>query len=390
MLDFEFWNGTKLYFGKGVEMKAGALVKETANRALVCSYGDADTSGVVENVLKTLDENGVEYVGLSGIKPNPELAKAEEGVRLVRENGLEFILAIGGGSIIDTAKAIAAGVFYEGDLWDLYGEKLEFKRALPTGVVLTFPATGSESSNGSVLTNEKTHRKMAIIDDCLRPVFALLDPELTYTLPPYQTFCGIADIMSHVMERYFSNTKYTDLTDRMCEAVLKTVIHNALILLEAPGDYNARAEIMLASTIAHNDLLGVGRTQDWGSHYIGMELSAAYDSTHGATLSVITPAWAKYVYRENLDRFVQFAVRVFDINYDFMDPSNTAMEGILALEAFFRRLGIPTTLEELGVKDGSRFDEMGDKYVQGGLYGDIKRLEREDFINILKMAMAGG
>jgi len=390
MLNFEFWNGTKLYFGKGTEARAGELVKNYASKALVCCYGTKSTIGVVENTLKQLEENGVEYKTLSGIKPNPELAKVNEGIDLVRDNDLGFILAIGGGSVVDTAKAIAAGVYYEGDVWDLYAKKAGFEKALPTGVLLSFPAAGSESSNGSVITNEETHQKLAIVDDCLRPAFAILNPELTFTLPAYQTFCGVVDIMSHVMERYFSSTTYTDLTDKLCEAVLRSVIKNALLLLDSPADYNARAEIMLASTIAHNDLLGVGRTQDWGSHNIGMVISGIYGSTHGATLSVITPAWAKYIYKHNVDRFAQFAVRVFDIEYDFMDPENTAMEGIIALEAFFKRIGIPTELEELGITDDSRFDEMADLYELGGFAGDIVQIKKDDFVNILKLARKDG
>jgi alcohol dehydrogenase YqhD (iron-dependent ADH family) len=389
MLNFEFQNQTKLYFGSGMDDRVGELVRPVADNILLCS-GGSGTAGIVNKVLSVLDREGIKYTCLPGIKPNPELSKVYEGIDLVNKNKLGFVLAVGGGSVIDTAKAVAAGVLYGKDVWDLYSKKGDFHSALPTGVVVTIPAAGSESSNGSVITNEKTRQKLAIIDDCLRPVFAILNPELTFSLPPYQTFCGIVDMMSHVMERYFSRTTHTDLTDRMCEGVLKTIIHNALLLLENPADYNARAEIMLASTIAHGDLLGVGRTQDWGSHYIGMELSAIYNTTHGATLSVITPAWAKYVYREYPEKFIQFAMRVFGIDYDFMDPANTAREGITALEAFFRRLGVPTTLEEIGVVDDSRFEEMADKYLSIGPYGDIKRLTKEDFINILKLAQGKG
>jgi alcohol dehydrogenase YqhD (iron-dependent ADH family) len=385
MLNFEFQNQTKLYFGRGMDDRVGELIRPVADNILVCC-GGSSTANIVNKVLSVLDKEGIKYMRLSGIKPNPELSKVYEGIDLVNKNQLRFVLAVGGGSVIDTAKAVAAGVPYGKDVWDLYSRKETFHSAMPTGVVVTIPAAGSENSNGSVITNEKTKEKLAILDDCLRPVFAILNPELTYSLPPYQTFCGIVDIMSHVMERYFSRTRHTDLTDRMCEALLKTVIHNAPLLLENPKDYNARAEIILASTIAHGDLLGVGRTQDWGSHYIGMELSAIYDTTHGATLSVITPAWAKYVYKEYPERFIQFAIRVFDIDYDFMDPINTAMEGIAALETFFKRLGVPTILEEIGVTDDSKFEEMADKYMNIGPYGDIKKLTKEDFINILKLA----
>jgi alcohol dehydrogenase YqhD (iron-dependent ADH family) len=389
MLNFEYQNQTKLYFGRSVNDRVAELVLPIADNILVCC-GGSGTASIVDKILAKLRKESIKYTCLSGIRPNPELLKVYEGIKLVQENRLGFVLAVGGGSVIDTAKAIAAGVPYGKDVWDLYAKKGIFHSALPIGVVVTIPASGSESSNGSVITNEKTKQKLAIIDDCLRPVFALLNPELTFSLPPYQTFCGIVDIMSHVMERYFSRTTYTDLTDRMCEALLKTIIHNAQLLLENSKDYNARAEIMLASTIAHGDLLGVGRTQDWGSHYIGMELSAIYNSTHGATLSVITPAWAKYVHKEYPTRFIQFAVRVFDIDYDFMDPINTAMEGIRALETFFKHLGVPTVLEEIGVTDDSRFEEMADKYLSTGPYGDIKKLTKEDFINILKLARSKG
>ena len=386
MQDFIFDNHTRLIFGRDTEQKTGELISHHSKKILVCSYGDADTTGIVKRVISTLYQHGVDYASLSGIKPNPELCKVLEGVEIVRKNNIDFILAIGGGSIIDTAKAIAAGVSHKGEIWDLFTGNAKFEKALPTGVVLTIPATGSESSNGAVITNEKTKQKMAIIHNCLRPVFAILNPELSFSLPKYQTFCGIADIMSHVMERYFSKTRFTDLTDRLCESILKTVIRNAVILLDEPMNYEARAEIMFASTLAHNDLVGMGRSQDWVSHYIGMEISAVYDTTHGATLSVITPAWAKYVYRENINRFVQFAMNVFGIEYDFMNPEKTASEGIYALESFFRRLGLPTKLEEIKIIDESRFEEMANKYMLIGPFGDMKKIFKEDFINILRLA----
>lgn len=389
MFNFEFQNKTKLYFGRGTDGKVGELVKAESGNALVVRGGKG-TAAIADTALTLLEKNGVKYVTLAGIKPNPELAKVYEGIDLVKKNGLKFILAIGGGSVIDTAKAVAAGALYKGDVWDLYSGKGTFGDALPVGVLLTIPAAGSESSNGSVVTNEKTEQKRAILGECLRPVFAILNPELTFSLPPYQTFCGVVDMMSHIMERYFSRTEHTALTDRLCEAALKTIIGNALLLCDNPDDYDARSEIMLASTIAHNDLLGVGRTQDWVSHYIGMELGAIYDATHGATLSVVTPAWAKYVYKEYPRRFDQFAVRVFDIDYDFENPENTALEGIRALEAFFKRIGVPITLEEIGVKDDSRFTEMADKYFSTGHSGDIKKIGKDDFINILRMARKKG
>jgi alcohol dehydrogenase YqhD (iron-dependent ADH family) len=385
MLDFRFQNKTEIIFGRGTENLTGEETAKYAKRILLCSYGEPFEKKLMDTIKASLDAQHVYYVELTGIKPNPEVAKVYEGIEAVRSNGLEFVLAVGGGSVIDTAKAIAAGVKFDGDVWELYLGK-GFSDALPTGVALTFPATGSESSNGSVITNEKTGYKLAIIDNCLRPQFAILNPELTFTLPAYQTFCGVADIMSHVMERYFSNTQKTDLTDRMSEAILKTVIRNALILTKDPADYDARAEIMWASTMAHNDLVGMGRTQDWASHMIGMELSAIYDSTHGATLSVLTPAWARYVCKHNLSRFVQFAMRVFDVEYDIDSEERTALEGIDRLEAFFKRIGVPVTMSELGIHTTERYMEMAEKACHNGPLGDIQKLTARDVYNILVLA----
>jgi hypothetical protein len=288
--------------------------------------------------------------------------------------------------VIDTAKAIAAGVFHSGDVWDLFTGKSSFSQAVSTGVILTIPAAGSEASNGSVITNENSGYKLAIIDESLRPKFAILNPELTYSLPSYQTFCGIADIMSHVMERYFTSVKNVDLTDRLCEAVLTTVIRNARILLNEPQNYHARAEIMWASTIAHNDLLTSGRTGDWGSHMIGMEISALYNSTHGATLSAVTPSWMRYVYQEDLSRFIKFAMRVWNVEYDFDVPERTAILGIKCLEDFFSEIGLPVSLKELGL-DNKLFEEMACKCTERGPVGNIKPLNKDDILNILKSAL---
>lgn len=387
MLNFTFHNDTELIFGKGTEAQTGYKIKQYGKKVLVCSYGDADTTGIVQKIYAILAASGVEYAELSKIKPNPEIASVYEGIRLVKEQKLDFILAVGGGSIIDTAKAIAAGVMYSGDVWDLYTHKSEFSQAMPTGVILTYPATGSESSNGSVITNQALGMKLAIVHNCLRPRFAIMNPEFTLTLPKYHTFCGAADIMSHVFERYFSRTEHTDLTDRISEAIVRTVIRNSLILLENPADYDARSEIMFAGTLAHNDLVGMGRTQDWASHMISMEIGALYDATHGAALAVITPWWMRYVYENHLTRFIQFAMRIMDVEYDIDDPKRTALEGIYRLEAFFRRLGLPTTLKEIGITSNDRFAEIARKYVQDyGVFGEIKALNEIDVVNILNMA----
>ena len=388
MEDFIFQNATKIIFGKGTENSVGEEVKCHSSKILLVHYGDEyiKKSGLLEKVTGSLKAAGVEYIELTGIKPNPVLGPVREGIRICRENGINFILALGGGSVIDTVKAIAAGVPYDGDVWDLFLRKAAFCKAVPMGVIVTIPATGSESSNGAVVTNEDTHYKLDILDLSLRPRFAILNPELTYTLPAYQTFCGAADIMSHVMERYFTTVDNVDLTDRLCEATLKTVIRNARILLHDPKNYNARAEIMWASTIAHNDLLSTGRIGDWASHMMGMEISAIYDSTHGATLTVITPAWAEYVHKYKLDRFVQFAMRVWDVEYDFDVPERTALEGIKRMKAFFREIGLPVSLKELGI-DNSRLEEMAEKCTGRGPVGGIKKLDKGDVLNILKLAL---
>lgn len=388
MKDFVFQNATKIIFGKNTEETVGEEVKTYSSNILLVHYGDEyiKKSGILQRVTASLTAANVKYTELTGIKPNPLLCTVRTGIAICREKNIDFILALGGGSVIDTAKAIAAGVPYDRDVWDLFLKKQQCIKAVPTGVIVTIPATGSESSNGAVITNEETHYKLDVIGLCLRPKFAILNPELTYTLPHYQTFCGVTDIMSHVMERYFTSVSNVDLTDRLCEATIKTVIRNARILLDDPQNYNARAEIMWASTIAHNDLLSTGRVGDWASHGIGMEISAIYDSTHGATLAVITPAWMKHVYKYNINKFVQFAVRIWDAEYDYECSERTALQGIKAMEEFFKEIGMPVRLNELGVKS-DRLEEMAEKATERGPIGNLKELNKDDVLSILKLAM---
>jgi hypothetical protein len=388
MENFVYQNPTKIIFGKGTEAVVGEEVSRYGGPVLLIHSGGEHLkqSGVYDRVIDSLQKSRIETHELTGIKPNPLLDKVNEGIAICKDKNIHFILALGGGSVIDTAKAIAAGVFHSGDVWDLFTGKSSFSQAVSTGVILTIPAAGSEASNGSVITNENSGYKLAIIDESLRPKFAILNPELTYSLPSYQTFCGIADIMSHVMERYFTSVKNVDLTDRLCEAVLTTVIRNARILLNEPQNYHARAEIMWASTIAHNDLLTSGRTGDWGSHMIGMEISALYNSTHGATLSAVTPSWMRYVYQEDLSRFIKFAMRVWNVEYDFDVPERTAILGIKCLEDFFSEIGLPVSLKELGL-DNKLFEEMACKCTERGPVGNIKPLNKDDILNILKSAL---
>jgi alcohol dehydrogenase YqhD (iron-dependent ADH family) len=385
MLNFRFWNHTQIIFGKDTEKTVGEEVAKYAKKVLVVSYGQEFEKNLMDTIKESLKKQDIECFELTGIKPNPEEKEVYKGIEIVKKNNIPFILAVGGGSVIDTAKTIGVGTKYDGDFWDLFTGK-SFSETLPTGVVLTFPATGSESSSSAVISNSQFKCKSAIGGEQLRPEFAILNPELTFTLPAFQTFCGVADMMSHVMERYFSNTVKTDLTDRLCEGILKSIIRNAPIVFENPRDYDARAEIMFASTLAHNDLVGMGRSQDWSNHRMGHELSAAYGATHGATVALLTPAWARYVYKNNISRFVQFATRVFDVEYDIDNEERTALEGINRLEKFFKQLGIPTKMSEIGINTDEKYKEMAKKACQKGPIGNIKKLTEEDVYNIYKLA----
>lgn len=386
MQDFIFQSPTKIIFGKSAENQVGDEVKQYCDKILLhYGGGSIKRSGLYDRVVKSLKAKGIEIIELGGVKPNPRLSMVREGIKICRENNINFILAVGGGSVIDSAKAIAAGVPYEGDEWDFHTGKANPKSVLPIGVILTLPATGSEVSASAVITNEDGWYKESMNSDLLRPKFAIMNPELTYTLPDYQTACGAADMMAHVMERYFTNTPHVDLTDRLCEATLKTVIKNAPLALKDPKNYDVRAEIMWSGTIAHNGLLGTGREEDWGSHKIEHEISAIYDITHGAGLAVVFPAWMKYVYNINLKKFIQFSYRVWDVEVDLDNPESTALEGIKRLENFFREIGLPTRLKDMNISD-ERFEEMAQKCTMSGPVGGLKKLYKEDVLNILNIA----
>lgn len=386
MLNFTFRIPTRIIFGKGTESQVGAEAARYGNKILM-HYGGGSIKkyGLYTRVLKSLKNAGLEIIELGGVQPNPRLSLVKKGIDLCRRETIDFILAVGGGSVIDSAKAIAAGIPYEGDVWDFFTGKVSVEKAIPVGVVLTISAAGSESSCNSVITNEEGMYKRGIGSDMLRPRFAILNPEITYTLPPDQTACGAADIMAHVMERYFTTVKDVDLTDRLCEATLKTVIKNVLIVLEEPENYAARAEIMWAGSIAHNDLLGTGRTGDWASHQIEHELSGIYDVPHGAGLSTIFPAWMKYVYKNDPERFAQFAVRVWNVEPDFRDFEKTALEGIKRLKDFYREIGLPVTLKEMNIPY-DRLEEMAEKCTENGPRGNFVKLDRDDVLEIFMMA----
>jgi len=386
MLDFKFISPTQFIVGRNAEESLVSEASKLGDKILLhYGGGSIKKSGLYDQVKQHLAEAGVSYVELGGVKPNPVLSMVHQGIDLCRSEGVTGILAVGGGSVIDSAKAIAIGVPFPGDVWDFYTGKSEAREALPVGIILTIPAAGSEGSNGSVITDEDTQSKFAYGSDLIRPVFSLMNPELTYTLSSYQTGCGVVDMISHVMERYFTNTENVDLTDRLGEAVMRSVINIAPRVFADPEDYEARAELMWASTIAHTDIVGLGRNDNWASHQIEHELSAQYDVAHGAGLSVIFPAWMTRVRKDNLPRFVQFATRVWDVDYTAGREDDVALEGIRRLRDFFDSIGMPTSLSSLGVKD-NRYDIMADKAMRDGPFGEIRKLSREDVIAIYTLA----
>ena len=389
MKDFSYYCPTKMIFGKGTENSVGKEVKGYSSKVLLhYGGGSIKKTGLYDRVTTSLKESGVEFVELGGAQPNPVLGLVRKGIKICRDNNINFVLAIGGGSAIDSAKAIAVGVPYPGDVWDLYagykGSGL-IKEALSVGAIVTIPAAGSEMSKNSVITKEEGLWKRSIATDLIRPKFAILNPELTYSLPTYQTFSGITDIFMHISERYFTNVPNVDFTDKMCEGALKNVVTSARKILKNPTDYDARADIMLAAAFAHNDFFGMGRDGDWTSHRIEHEISGIYNVAHGAGLSAIYSSWAKYVYKDNVDRFVQFAEKVWGVQPDQQNPENTALEGIERMTNFFKEIGMPINLQELNVPD-DRFEEMANKADEATPLGSIKKIFREDIINILNLS----
>ncbi|MDY0027702.1 MAG: iron-containing alcohol dehydrogenase [Candidatus Humimicrobiaceae bacterium] len=386
MENFVYSCPTKIIFGKGTENLVGSEVSKYGKKVLLhYGGGSIKKSGLYDRVLKSLKNEGLEIIELGGVQPNPRLSLVREGIDICRREKVDIILAVGGGSVIDSAKTIAAGVPYDGDVWDFFMERAEPEKRIPIGVVLTIAASGSESSNSAVITNEDGMYKKGFNSELLRPDFAILNPELTFSLPPHQTACGASDIMAHIMERYFTRVRDVELTDRLCEAALKTVINNTPVVLREPENYAARAEIMWTGTIAHNNLLDTGRIGDWASHKIEMEISGLYDLAHGAGLAIIFPAWMKYVYKNDIERFARFAVRVWDVEPDFYDIEKVALEGIKKLENFFREIGLPVTLKEANIPY-DRFDEMARKCTEMGPVGNFIKLNKDDVLKILEIS----
>jgi len=402
MDNFTFQNETKIIFGKETELLIGeetATYLESAklgkNILLHYGTGSIKKSGLYDKIIKSLKEANLNVIELGGVVPNPRVSLVREGIKLCKENNIDFILAVGGGSVIDSAKAISAGVHFDGEVWQLFETMEPIENGVPVGVVLTIPAAGSESSWTSVVTNEENKRKLHYRSPWIRPKFAIMNPELNFTLPDYQTSCGASDMIAHVMERYFTNTKNVDFTDKLCEATMKTIIKNTPLALKDPKDYNPRAELMWASTIAHNGLLNTGREGDWSSHMIEHELSAMYDIAHGAGLAIVFPAWMKYVYKHDIQRFVQFAVKVMGVESVKVEESNdpneinlekTALAGISALEQWFKDIKMPVRLSEINL-DSSKFEEMAELCVKNGPVGCFVKLEKEDVKEVFKFAI---
>ena len=392
MNNFVFYSPTEFVFGKATEMQVGALARKHGARKVMIVYGGGSVirSGLLDRVKQSLQEAGIEYCLMGGVQPNPVDTKVYEGIEFCRREQADMLLPVGGGSVIDTAKAIAAGVLYEGDFWDFYIGKAKVTKALKVAVVLTIPAAGSEGSGNTVITKLDGLQKLSLrVPEVLRPVFSIMNPELTYTLPPFQTACGVADMMAHIMERYFTNTQEVEIGDRLCEGTLMAIINEAPKVMRNPEDYGARANLMWAGMIAHNGTCGVGCEEDWASHFLEHEISAIYGVTHGAGLSVIFPAWMTWMVEHNVGKIAQYAVRVWGVP-ESEDKKAVALEGIGKLKNFFTSLGLPVTFKELGVENPD-IDRLADSLHRnkGELVGNYVKLTKQDSKEIYRLACAG-
>ncbi|MCI9362883.1 MAG: iron-containing alcohol dehydrogenase [Oscillospiraceae bacterium] len=393
MFNFTYFTPTEVVFGKGTETQAGVLVKKYGGKKVLIHYGSGSVvrSGLLGRVKASLEEQGISYVELGGVVPNPVLSLVYKGIDLAKREGVDFILAVGGGSVIDSAKAIGYGVANEGDVWDLFEHTCTAKACLPVGTILTIAAAGSEMSMSSVITKEEGLKKRAYDDDLSRPRFAIMNPELTVTLPDYQTACGCTDILMHTMERYFTNGGNMEITDSIAEALMRTVISNARILKNDPKNYDARAEIMWAGSLSHNGLTGCGNDGgDFATHMLEHEVGGLYNVAHGAGLAAVWGSWARYVMKDCLPRFKKFAVHVMGIK-DSGDDEAVALKGIEALEGFFQEIGMPISFKELGIKASEEdLALMAKKCVAavGGTQGSAKVLTEADMVAVYRMANA--
>ena len=387
MENFNFYSPTEFVFGKDRENEVGALVRKHGGSRVLLHFGggSAERSGLLDRVRASLRAEGVYFTELGGVQPNPRDTLVYKGIEICKAEDIDFILSVGGGSTIDSSKAIAAGVLYDGDFWDFYCGKAGIQKALPVGTVLTIAAAGSEGSPSSVITQDATGTKRGTGSDLIRPRFSVLNPALTCTLPAYQTACGAADIMAHVFERYFTNTPEVEVTDRLCEAVLLTMIKETPRAIAEPENYDARANIMWAGMVAHNDIVGVGRSQDWNSHGIEHELSGLYDVAHGAGLAVIMPAWMEFVMSHDVMRFAQMATRLWGCQMNFQHPEVTALEGIRCFRRFLHDIGLPINLAELGAKEEDIPTLVANQGVKDRTWGFV-RLSSDDITMIYKIA----
>ena len=394
MIDFNYWSPTYFAFGKGKESCAGELVRKFGGSKALLLYGggSAVKSGLIARVEASLSEAGVDFVELGGVKPNPRSSLVEEGVRLALDRNVDFLLAVGGGSVIDSAKAVAIGAANGGEWRRFYvGKEVKVRpaipAALPVGVVLTIAAAGSEGSTNSIINLEPENLKRGAGSDILRPKFAILNPELTMTLPPFQTACGLADMFAHLCERYFSPTRDVTLTDNLCEAVMRTVVEESAKVMANPSDYQARANVMWAGTLAHNDICGAGRVQDWASHGIEHELSALYDCAHGAGLAVVMPAWMTYVHKTDPARFARFARNVFGVGHGASD-ADAALAGIAAFRKWLKSLGLPLTFAELGAKEEDIPLLVKTLNLNGNTLGGFQPLSEDDVTAIFRLCLS--
>ena len=392
MKDFNYYAPTEVVFGKKSEEQVAALVKKYGGTKVLVHYGgkSAVKSGLLDKVCNLLKAGGVDYVSLGGVVPNPRLSLAQQGIDLCRKEGVDFILAVGGGSVIDSSKCIGYGVPYEGNVWDFYLGKATPTKMLPIACVLTIPAAGSEMSESSVITNEDGDVKLGYSNNLSRPKFAIMNPCKTFTLPPYQTAAGVTDMMMHTMERYFTKDDDMDLTTDIAEAMLRSMKDAVFAVLKNPEDYRYRAQIMWGGSLMHNGLTGCGVSDDWATHQLEHELSGMFDVTHGAGLAAVWPSWARYVMHENLSRFVRFAVNVMDVPNDFTNPEATALKGIEAMERFYHAIGMPINIKELIGKEISdeEIKEMVRKCSRDyqRTCGCLKVLQAADMETIYKMA----
>ena len=379
-----------IFFGKGMESRVGEEVAKYSKKVLL-HFGSESFKkyGLYDKVAASLKAARVSYVELGGVKPNPSVALVYKGIELCREENIDFILAVGGGSVIDSAKAISVGVPWQGDFFDFFEGKFVPQRALKVATILTVAGSGSESSGGAVITHEEKRLKMAYSNSIMAPVFSILNPEITYTLPYYYTACGIVDAISHILEMYFTNTTYVDCTDMIGEGLIKTLMKYAVLVKQEPENYDIRAEIMWACKLANDNTAGFGRKQDWSSHKIAHGVGAIYDVAHGVLLGVIFPAWMQYVYKTNIDRFAQFANRVFDIDTNLIDAEKAIVLAIDQFKHFLKTIEMPATLREMGIHDKTRYTEIARncvKYMQSGTIGNFVRLSPKDIVNILEIA----